>query len=286
LTSSTAYLLVFHGSRDARSQTAAAALADQFQKKLHSIYPSPPWWDQSSQSHGAKNQLTHSGDIQSRGAVAVRFAQSDRPAIAWAAFLECSPLPLSCQIDRFVEFATSTLPLPCRFVILPVFLLPGVHVMEDIPAQVALTQQLHPSINFEMRSHLGAHPGLQQLVAGQLAHDSVDAWILLAHGSRRAGGNLPIVTLAHNLGVIPAYWSVSPHLEERLQELTKTGVRQVGIFPYFLFQGGITDAIAHSLAQLSAQFSNLHLTLGNPLNASPKLVDLLIEWATQETNQN
>ena len=60
-----------------------------------------------------------------------------------------------------------------------------------------------------------------------------------------------------------------------MQELVGAGYRQIGIIPYFLFAGGITDAIAVAVEQLQEQFSSVRLDLAEPLGASQELADLI-----------
>ena len=206
------------------------------------------------------------------------------------ASLECNPLPLHKQIEQFSAVVQSTVTTngsvqgkPCKLVLLPLFLLPGVHVMDDIPQEIALAQQaLEDSIAIELRPPIGSHPGLQRLVTECMAAQPVEAWILLSHGSRRANGNQPVEDLAERLGALTAYWSVAPSLEFRLQELSQLGIRHVGILPYFLFAGGITDAIAQTVESLTQQYPTLKLHLAPPLAASSELTDLLVDLAQDD----
>jgi sirohydrochlorin ferrochelatase len=108
-----------------------------------------------------------------------------------------------------------------------------------------------------------------------MAGQPMEAWVLLAHGSHRAAANQEIEALADRLGAIPAFWAVSPDLETRLQELADLGIRRVGIFPYFLFAGGTTDAISQRVAGLAQRFPSLKLE--SPLAADPDIADFLVE---------
>jgi sirohydrochlorin ferrochelatase len=190
------------------------------------------------------------------------------------ACLELSPTPLHQQIAEFSDRALS-----CgyqRVQIVPLFLLPGIHVMEDIPAQVELARQaLGTKVKLELRPHLGSHAGLVRLLAQQLHRIEAETAILLAHGSRRAGSGHPVETIAQQLDAVAAYWSVVPSLGERVQELAVAGQRRIAIVPYFLFAGGITDAIAEVVGQLQAQFPALELCLMEPLGATQELADLI-----------
>jgi sirohydrochlorin cobaltochelatase len=231
LPSSSAYLLLSHGSRDPRPQLAMAQLAALIRQKIQ--------------------------------------------APVGTATLECSPLALHEQIQQFSQ---SLPPNIHHLQIVPLFLLPGVHVMEDIPSQVEIARQSEPR-TIAVSPHLGAHPGLKDLLANRFLSET--AHILLSHGSRRSGGNRPVEALADALKAVPAYWLVAPNLETRLQEFSDQGHQTVTILPYFLFPGGITDAIAKTVEQISPQFPNLRLTLTAPLEVGDALVDLLVSLILQ-----
>lgn len=193
--------------------------------------------------------------------------------------LELAALPLHQQIAQFAESVLAQ--GYTHLQIMPLFLLPGVHVMQDIPAEVMLAQQTIPSsLTLEVRPHLGSHPRLQELLISPvdpIATSATASKILLAHGSRRVGGNQPVESIATCFGALPAYWSVEPGLETRIIELVRQGSQQIAILPYFLFEGGITDAIAQNVQQLAQQFPYVHLQLGRSIGPSPQLADRVVE---------
>lgn len=233
-----AYMLVSHGSRDPRPQVAMEQLAELvFQKN---------------------NRLA---------SLAVR-----EPLVGTAC-LELSPIPLHEQIKEFGARAVAA--GYNRIQVVPLFLLPGVHVMEDIPAEVAKARQiLGQELPIDLRPHLGTHPGMSRLLANSMAATTADSWILLAHGSRRAGSKQPVEAMAKQIKALEAYWALAPRLESRVKDLVSAGHRQIGILPYFLFAGGITDAIARSVEQLKVH-SDAFLHLAEPLGASAELADLI-----------
>ncbi|KPQ39043.1 MAG: hypothetical protein HLUCCO16_09870 [Phormidium sp. OSCR] len=191
------------------------------------------------------------------------------------AALDCQPQPLHEQLERFCQQVQS----PVQ--ILPLFLLPGVHVREDIPEEVAIARSHLPdSQTIEILPYLGSHDGLSQVLREQIqARGDCQAWILLAHGSRRPGGNAPIEAIAAQLPqqvgrpVRPAYWSVEPSLERQLDEYEQAGYARVGVLPYFLCPGGLTDAISEQLRSRSG----LHLDLSETLSESPHLIEVLLD---------
>jgi sirohydrochlorin ferrochelatase len=268
------YFLVFHGSSDPRSQAAAEALTAEFSQKV--VYSC-----QIPQALGATlKQVALEAPLASCTAslATAIHADAEQPVVQ-AVYLECQPLPLHQQIAT--QLQKLQLPphvAPIRCVILPVFLLQGVHVMEDIPAELSLVQSLlGTSVQMTLTPHLGSHPGLCRIISEQMATVPAEVWVLLAHGSRRPGANHPLESLAEALGAVVAYWSMPPDLESCLTDLVSQGFTQIGIAPFFLFPGAITDAIAATIHQFSLHTPAVKLTLIQPLNACPELTDLLLD---------
>ncbi|MEH2251244.1 sirohydrochlorin chelatase [Nostoc sp.] len=248
---SSAYLLVSHGSRDPRPEIAMQQLAKLLCNKL------------------PKNHNP-----------------SDCEHLVGIAALEMSSQPLHKQIQQFAKSAfydayggLRLRPVSQndnRLKIVPLFLLPGVHVMTDIPAEVALAQRATgQDMMIELQPYLGSHPNLEKLLAKQIAAIKAEAWILLAHGSRRPGSQETVEAMAASLGAVGAYWAVPPSLESRVKELVTAGYQEIAILPYFLFAGGITDAIAASIEELKLQFSAVNFQLAEPLGASAELAELI-----------
>ncbi|NJN38424.1 MAG: sirohydrochlorin chelatase [Acaryochloridaceae cyanobacterium CSU_3_4] len=231
-----AYFLVAHGSRDPRSHQAFQQLGEFLRRAL----------------------------IQ----------QSDQMPLLQIGTLEFGSIPLEQQlctwgkqlIEQNIEQLT----------ILPLFLHPGVHVQVDIPAVVATVHHhLDARLQMVVRSHLGSHPAMVDLLREGMPPDQVDHWILLAHGSRHPGGNTPIQHLANHLGADCAYWSVPPSLRQQVAAMaTQRGVR-VGIKPYFLFTGSIIDAISQEVHRLKCDFKHINLILSSPLQPNPGLINLI-----------
>lgn len=242
------YLLVSHGSRDPRPQVALGQLAQGLEKRLAA-------------------RVSASSNFSGE-------ASFGMPLVG-VGTLELGPTSLDAQIKQFSE---QTLSIGLTHIqLLPLFLLPGIHVKEDIPAAVNQAQQsIGPNVRIELRPHLGTHPGMSHLIANQMADSSVEAWILLAHGSRRWGGNRPIEAMANQLQAVPAYWSIAPSLETRVTELVTAGCQRIGIMPYFLFSGSTTDAIAQEVARLNQEFPQ-QLKLTTPLEPGEELIDLILD---------
>jgi sirohydrochlorin cobaltochelatase len=232
-----AYLLVSHGSRDPRPQVAIDQLADRLRLHLAAIY-------------SAKS-----------------------PILVGTAQLELATKPLHLQISDFARQCTGI--GISQIIILPLFLIPGVHVMEDIPAEVILaTEKIGDLVKLIVAPFLGLNPDFINLFA-QNCSSLPSQSIILAHGSRKAGGNAIVEQLANRLDLTAAYWSVAPNLADTVAKLVATGATEIGILQYFLFTGGITDAIEKLVSELRTQYPQVQLRLGEPIGNSPELVDTI-----------
>ncbi|MEM8639627.1 MAG: CbiX/SirB N-terminal domain-containing protein [Cyanobacteria bacterium P01_G01_bin.54] len=250
---SVAYLLIAHGSRDRRSQSAFAALVEQLKPHLHA-------------------------------------ATAELPTIGIAA-LELSVQPLHQQIVQFVHQAATqqTISHPTLVTtvdgplsdlyLFPLFLLPGMHVREDIPAEVAQAGTLLTTdCRLHLCPYLGGQPGFVPLLRRLFSQLPASQRLLLAHGSRRFGGNAPIEAIAGRLNATPAYWAIAPSLAEQVSQLTAQGHQQLAIQPYFLFPGGITTAIEDEVNWLQKQFDTAQFQLGRPLCDAPEFIALVLDW--------
>lgn len=234
------YLLVSHGSRDPRPQLALEKLAKLLSERLANSDNYAPFFP-----------------------------------IVGTSTLELAPTALHAQICEFGKYSLS---LGIREMqVLPVFLLPGVHVKEDLPKEVAIAQQIiGEKLTINLRPYLGSQTThLTNWVANQMTSAKMSQWVLLSHGSQRIGGNLPVEEIAEKVNAVTAYWSVTPSLETQIRNLVQGGHQQIGVMPYFLFDGGITDAIAQIIKQLQQQFPLVKVHLLYPLGASVELVDLI-----------
>jgi sirohydrochlorin cobaltochelatase len=182
-----------------------------------------------------------------------------------------------------------------RAIVLPLFLVPGVHVMEDIPAQVALVRQQMlrsglQAFHLSVMPFLGDWPSLR---LGMLEHlDPVDAspapgiqvpviqapgtqTILLAHGSRRPGALKPLETIADQLGMTLAYWLVEPKLDYCLEQCIDQGATVIQIHPYFLFSGGISDAIDRLIQGVIQRYPQVTVVMHALLADRAEFVEML-----------
>ena len=200
--------------------------------------------------------------------------------------LEGQPLTLAQQLVQFADEVSQ-----CggsQIIILPLFLLAGVHVSEDIPAEVAIAQskfqnEFQNKLTFSITARLGTNSQIPNLLLQQFEkyekheHDHLSqkqGRILIAHGSRRAGANQVVEDLAKHSQAIAAYWGVEPKLETQIESLLAQGICEINILPYFLTEGTITEAIARKLEPYRdrAQIQLLPVPL-----SSQQIIDLSLE---------
>jgi sirohydrochlorin cobaltochelatase len=211
----------------------------------------------------------------------VQSLSSPAQPILGQVMLECAPEPLHGQLAQMVGLARSRGYGELRLV--PLFLLPGVHVMEDIPSEVALVEG--GDVVVTIAPFLGQLPSLNSFL-GNISWGSdtgaiVRRRILMSHGSRRAGGNDAVEALARELGFSIAYWSVEPKLETVVRGLVDDGVMAISLLPFFLTVGGITDAIAVEFGRLQGQlqdrFPGVEFRGEEPLDRQPGFGDVVLE---------
>ncbi|WGT66952.1 sirohydrochlorin chelatase [cyanobacterium endosymbiont of Epithemia clementina EcSB] len=262
-----AYLLVTHGSRAPRPQIAVEQLAHIVKQQL-----SLKQLIKISRSFSTKN-----GTVENSVRGSTALLQSISSPLIETAPLELTSLSLSQRIQQLGEKAK--IQGIQNLKIIPLFLLPGVHVREDIPEEVAIAQQhLGKTMDLEVMPYLGSHYcRLTFFLSRQFEEAATIGKILIAHGSRYGGGNQPIEAIAHHLQALPAYWSVSPSLTDPVNILVEQGKKSITIVPYFLFAGRITTAIAQQVKQLQSTVPQIKLQMGSPLGATPELAGLIVE---------
>jgi sirohydrochlorin cobaltochelatase len=206
-------------------------------------------------AHGSRDARTQESLLQWAKAFQAQLMESGNPSAAWVqtGTLEFADQPLA---EQLVTFAHRAKPQGIRTVIvIPLFLLAGVHVLEDIPEAVAIAQsQLGHQSHLQLTPHFGAHPDIPKLLRLNMQHQSVERWILLSHGTRRPEGQRTIEAIAAQLGILSAYWTQPPSLRACLSQINPQESR-LGILPYFMCAGSILDAISAQLYELKLEFN-------------------------------
>ena len=224
--------------------------------------------------------VTHGSRNQKSQASTQIFLQTLKPHLPNAqlfhAQLEGADQPLHQQILHLTQQSRNQ--GTDRLHILPLFLIPGVHIMEDLPQEVALAQEslsiTDPIFKLSTLAYLGQqlqnHP---HLFLTQPSHQR----LLLTHGSKRPESLKLIETLAQTLHSTPAYWSIEPSLSSHLQTLTQQGHQQIQILFHFLFPGTITDKLHDIIQAHRQQNPNQTITTTEPLASLPSFQTLIAQ---------
>lgn len=246
-----AIALVVHGSRDPRPRQAAELLASR---------------------------------------LSVALAAAETRSIVGVMQLDCAPSPLNVQLAEFAQRARSA--GAQRIEIVPLFLSLGVHSTVDVPEQVALATQTMGAAwddRWQLYPALGVWPGMDRVLAASwrraAAGKSNRSWVLMAHGSRNWAGNQLAEHLAERLGMSLAYWAIDPKLGDRLTELAAAGHHDLGVLPYFLFAGSLTEAIGQQIQAWQVDRPEVTVQWLEPIGPSPELVDLIASQLLNELNE-
>lgn len=222
-------------------------------------------------SHGSRDPRPQEAAARLADLVSQRLSTPDQSPIVTTAALELAPIPLHKAIcQKAQKYQLEWLH------IVPLFLLPGVHSRVDIPAEVATAQAYLDNTELYLHPYIGSYPGTIAVLEQQFQQLPDGARLLISHGSRREGANQPIEAIAAQLNAKAAYWAVEPSLEAQVTALVKEGQTQIVIQPYFLFSGGIVDAIAQTVTTLQSKFPQVRFHLGQALGATPALADLIV----------
>lgn len=290
---STAYLLISHGSRDPRHQAASNRLAQLVREHLNpslvnpwSAQPFAPRLGEGRSSRAVEGKQDHTRQEETVGTVVTAPAIPKTTAsmpdrlpqdrfIVGTAVLDYGLLPLHRQICEFGRRLSSSGIERLRLV--PLFLLRGKHVMEDIPREIELARnELNGMIELVVGEHIGGDQGMTDLIAKRFVDSPRVGRVIVAHGSRRPRGNRSVDALAKSLGTAVAYWITESDIETQTIQLMQQGCSTLTIFPYFLFAGGITDAIAHRTEELAERFPRTKFRLLPPLGATADVANLLV----------
>lgn len=263
-----AYLLVAHGSSDPRPQIALERLGYLVAQNLNKPEIQHPVSSRNLVQSRARSAQPPADPMT------IALLSRPNPTQVYTASLECQALPLHRQIGaigaELGKRGYQTLK------ILPLFLLSGVHVQEDLPREVGLAQrELANQIRLAVFPYLGSQPALVKLISQQCLFSDSTVRILFAHGSRREGGNAPVEAIASACEAEVAYSAIFPDLATVVERVSLTNPRTIQIIPYLLFAGGLSDAIAAQVQGLQQQYPAINFCLAQPLGTNPALANII-----------
>ncbi|MGD1922043.1 MAG: sirohydrochlorin chelatase [Pleurocapsa sp.] len=261
MTTSFAYFFVIHGSRNPETLIAASKLQQLLTWKIKSKI-------RTTESDVLGNNLS-SANLRN-----IAVLDSFKTPLVEIAALELGALPLNQSLIKFAHKAY--LQGLNRVKVVPLFLAPGVHVKEDIPEEISLAvKEVNNIVTIELSTFLGKYSEITELIVDKFGNLSAQTRILVSHGSRLPGVADYYQSLASRVNAVNAYWSTDPSLDRQVELQVNAGKKRIGILPYFLFPGKITNAIADQVKQLQTRYPKVELILGQPLGSTEALAELI-----------
>lgn len=201
--------------------------------------------------------------------------------------LEFSEIPLAQAIEQIVlKRSDNSLG---RVNILPLFLSSGVHLTQDIPAELAKVKiRLRKQVTIELLPHLGSFSAMPKLLEQIFVENSSNLAkrILLVHGSRLSSANLESLALAKQLQSGVAFWSIEPGLDNIIERLMiAENISSIAILPYFLFDGGIIASVQTKVKEFALKYQDVDFHLTPTLGHNSELSSLIAQ-AIKTNEQN
>lgn len=109
-------------------------------------------------SHGSR-RMEANQEILSIGSLV---QERDPEGVYQVAFMSFGSPGIGESIDNLVSAGIE------RIIVMPLFLVTGNHITQDIPEELEIHRQRLPGIEFVMAQHLAGHPGLVEIVLDRI----------------------------------------------------------------------------------------------------------------------
>ena len=244
-------------------------------------------------SHGSRDR--RAGSQFQQFAIACRQALHPQPVVGGQ--LELAATSLAQQLVE--SFAGSQASISqatvAEAIVVPVMMASGVHVREDIPAEIAKARRYFPQVKVRVTPALGQAVQLLEILRSHCAAaPTCDALVLWGHGSRRSTFARDFDSTCASLSaeidrpVVAAYGKQQPDLTQQVGQLYRQGHRKIGILTCLLFQGWLSDRLLDSARELETQWPQLQLWVSPVLMPHPLWVSAvreLVSGATEQWNE-
>ncbi|MBU9719871.1 MULTISPECIES: sirohydrochlorin chelatase [Bacillaceae] len=191
----------------------------------------------------------------------------------------------------FLESATPSIPDAIEtavrrgatsITVMPVLLMPGVHVNEDIPDIISVSKKQYENVQFHYGSPLGADELAIQTMQSKLPDDADGTIVLVGHGSRDSEAKTAFTELTNLFAEQTGFQSdqafiksTAPSISEKLQQLLEEGHQTIYLLPYLLFTGGFMNKIAREIAPFQASYGDCRIILCEPAGFDNRMESLL-----------
>ncbi|GER99802.1 cobalamin biosynthesis protein CbiX [Acrocarpospora corrugata] len=199
-----------------------------------------------------------------------------------------------------------------HLIVLPLSLTNDRRALGDIPGTLALEQERHPTLDYDLARSLGPDPRILELLAERLADAQADmphllrtepfrltdeeperitpaetAIVLVGHGSTDVSANAEVHRVsrlfwethaADYLTVETAYVSLArPGVPGGLERCRRLGAKRVIVLPYLLFAGGVLERIWAQALAYGANHEGIDIRCAEVIGDCEGLADVVID---------
>lgn len=178
-----------------------------------------------------------------------------------------------------------------QITVIPVLLLPGIHVTVDIPAVISKAKVLYPELVFRYGTTIGTDNIIVEILADCLAESGFtgnagEAVLLVGHGSREREAMEGMERLAAKLWgklgrkIETGYLTARPGYLEKAEEMVSGHAAKLYVMPFLLFAGGFRVKIEDAFSRLGASFEK-EVKVCRPVGFDEKLIPLIVKKADE-----
>ncbi|MCC9075556.1 sirohydrochlorin chelatase [Litorilinea aerophila] len=240
--------------------------------------------------HGSRDQAA----VHECQALADRLSRALQRSVQLC-FLEFAHPPIVEGIQACVAGGAKTV------VVLPLFLGPGGHQKNDVPAILNWARQRWPHVQFRYGVPLGAqYPLIQALADRAAACLALDPGIpgaetgllVVGRGSRDPDSNGEVARAARLLfegrevaWVDYCFFSLAtPSVAEGLERCSRLGARRVVVLPYLLFTGRIYRQIQQQVATAQERYPGMRIHCASYLWPHDGVLEALVQRHAEAVN--
>ncbi|WP_117161522.1 sirohydrochlorin chelatase [Paraliobacillus sp. X-1268] len=233
--------------------------------------------------HGSKNDQTNKQfqlELE-------QMEQYINAPIQITAFLEAEPSIIEGVTKCSEQGAT-------EIILVPIFLLPGVHVIKDIPNEVKIAQRTFPEIPIHLGEPLGAREQLilntqKRIVNKRLkGKQKREAVLLVSHGSRYLEASNTFTYFARELEnrllELPVFESYlnsnKPNFESELRRLLAADYEVIYLVPHFFSIGFFPEKIKQTASYVQGNQEQTEVIYVDPITFDQDI------YANIKTNYN
>ncbi|MEH7441928.1 sirohydrochlorin chelatase [Bacillus sp. JJ1122] len=176
--------------------------------------------------------------------------------------------------------------------VIPVLLLPGIHVNVDIPAILKMVKEKHPGVEILYGEPIGINSIMVEIIEYRLREKGFtgsheDGILLVGHGSRDPQAAEEFEKVAVKLqdktasAIHTAYITTPPFYAEKVSELMDSTLSTIYLLPYLLFTGGFAAKMEERAKELSGLSSRQEVVVCEPVGFDEKLQALLVTKAEE-----